>query len=99
MDRVGDHVDSASVPAAAAVGSCEPEPVEVTPSLPDVGATAEPSGRADTLAEDMDLTWRLRRDGWTVRNEPDALGYTEVCIRNISSRQAEALATMKAKLP
>ena len=33
--------------------------------------------RADTLAEDMDLTWRLRRDGWVIRNEPRALGFTE----------------------
>jgi cellulose synthase/poly-beta-1,6-N-acetylglucosamine synthase-like glycosyltransferase len=31
----------------------------------------------DTLAEDMDLTWRLRRAGWRVVNEPGALGFTE----------------------
>jgi len=33
---------------------------------------------ADTLAEDMDLTWRLRRAGWRIANEPKSLGYTEV---------------------
>lgn len=31
----------------------------------------------DTLAEDMDLTWRLRRDGWILRNETSALAFTE----------------------
>jgi poly-beta-1,6 N-acetyl-D-glucosamine synthase len=33
--------------------------------------------RSDTLAEDMDLTWRLRRAGWRIANEPTALAYTE----------------------
>ena len=33
---------------------------------------------SDTLAEDMDLTWRLRRAGWRIENEPEALGFTEV---------------------
>jgi cellulose synthase/poly-beta-1,6-N-acetylglucosamine synthase-like glycosyltransferase/spore germination protein YaaH/peptidoglycan/xylan/chitin deacetylase (PgdA/CDA1 family) len=32
---------------------------------------------ADTLAEDMDLTWRLRRQGWRIANEPDAIAFTE----------------------
>ncbi len=32
---------------------------------------------ADTLAEDMDLTWRLRRAGWRIVNESAAIGYTE----------------------
>jgi poly-beta-1,6 N-acetyl-D-glucosamine synthase len=32
---------------------------------------------ADTLAEDMDLTWRLRRAGWRIVNEPGAAGFTE----------------------
>ena len=32
---------------------------------------------ADTLAEDMDLTWRLRRAGWRIENEPRAVAYTE----------------------
>ena len=32
---------------------------------------------ADTLAEDMDLTWRLRRAGWRIANETQALGFTE----------------------
>ena len=32
---------------------------------------------SDTLAEDMDLTWRLRRAGWRIVNEPSAIGFTE----------------------
>jgi len=31
----------------------------------------------DTLAEDMDLTWRLRRAGYILANEPQAYAYTE----------------------
>lgn len=31
----------------------------------------------DTLAEDMDLTWRIRKAGWRIENEPEAYGYTE----------------------
>ena len=31
----------------------------------------------DTLAEDTDLTWRLRIAGWRIRNESEALAYTE----------------------
>ncbi len=31
----------------------------------------------DTLAEDMDLTWRLRRTGWRIENEPRAVAWTE----------------------
>jgi peptidoglycan-N-acetylglucosamine deacetylase len=42
------------------------------------GALAEVGGFvSDTLAEDMDLTGRLRRAGWTIVNEPAALGFTE----------------------
>ncbi len=33
--------------------------------------------RSDTLAEDMDLTWRLRRAGWVIVNEREARAYTE----------------------
>ncbi|HET7226016.1 MAG TPA: glycosyltransferase [Candidatus Eisenbacteria bacterium] len=33
---------------------------------------------SDTLAEDMDLTWRLRLHGWRIANANDALGFTEV---------------------
>jgi cellulose synthase/poly-beta-1,6-N-acetylglucosamine synthase-like glycosyltransferase/spore germination protein YaaH/peptidoglycan/xylan/chitin deacetylase (PgdA/CDA1 family) len=33
--------------------------------------------RSDTLAEDMDLTWRLRIAGWVIANEVDARAYTE----------------------
>jgi poly-beta-1,6 N-acetyl-D-glucosamine synthase len=31
----------------------------------------------DTLAEDMDLTWRFRQYGWNVDTENEAIGYTE----------------------
>jgi GH18 family chitinase/cellulose synthase/poly-beta-1,6-N-acetylglucosamine synthase-like glycosyltransferase/peptidoglycan/xylan/chitin deacetylase (PgdA/CDA1 family) len=31
----------------------------------------------DTLAEDTDLTWRIRRLGWCIRNEITAMAYTE----------------------
>ena len=32
---------------------------------------------SDTLAEDMDLTWRLRRANWRLVTESDALAFTE----------------------
>jgi peptidoglycan-N-acetylglucosamine deacetylase len=32
---------------------------------------------SDTLAEDMDLTWRVRRAGWRIDNEPHAVALTE----------------------
>ncbi len=32
---------------------------------------------ADTLAEDMDLTFRLRRAGWKMETDSEALGWTE----------------------
>ncbi len=32
----------------------------------------------DTMAEDMDLTWRIRRIGYRVETDSDAIGYTEV---------------------
>jgi len=32
---------------------------------------------SDTMAEDMDLTWRIRRIGWRIENESTAIGYTE----------------------
>ncbi len=31
----------------------------------------------DTMAEDMELTYRMRRDGWRITAEPDSLGWTE----------------------
>jgi cellulose synthase/poly-beta-1,6-N-acetylglucosamine synthase-like glycosyltransferase/spore germination protein YaaH/peptidoglycan/xylan/chitin deacetylase (PgdA/CDA1 family) len=31
----------------------------------------------DTMAEDMDLTWRIRRIGWRIETESEAFGYTE----------------------
>lgn len=33
--------------------------------------------RTDTLAEDMDLTWRLRMAGWRITTESAALAFTE----------------------
>ncbi|HEV2104988.1 MAG TPA: glycosyltransferase [Candidatus Eisenbacteria bacterium] len=39
--------------------------------------TAAGAFRSDTLAEDMDLTWRIRRAGWRIDNESGALGFTE----------------------
>ena len=32
---------------------------------------------ADTMAEDMDLTWRIRRIGWRVETDSAAIGFTE----------------------
>jgi len=32
---------------------------------------------SDTMAEDMDLTWRTRRIGWRVETETEAVGFTE----------------------
>lgn len=32
---------------------------------------------SDTLAEDTDLTWKIRRQGWRFENEPLALAWTE----------------------
>jgi cellulose synthase/poly-beta-1,6-N-acetylglucosamine synthase-like glycosyltransferase/spore germination protein YaaH/peptidoglycan/xylan/chitin deacetylase (PgdA/CDA1 family) len=32
----------------------------------------------DTMAEDMDLTWRIRLGGWKIETESAAIGYTEV---------------------
>ncbi|MEO8033500.1 MAG: glycosyltransferase [Acidobacteriota bacterium] len=31
----------------------------------------------DTMAEDMDLTWRIRRIGWRIDTDSEAIGYTE----------------------
>jgi cellulose synthase/poly-beta-1,6-N-acetylglucosamine synthase-like glycosyltransferase len=31
----------------------------------------------DTMAEDMDLTWRIRLAGWKIQSDVDALAYTE----------------------
>ncbi|HKB78669.1 MAG TPA: glycosyltransferase, partial [Thermoanaerobaculia bacterium] len=32
----------------------------------------------DTMAEDMDLTWRIRRIGYRIETDSEAIGYTEV---------------------
>jgi cellulose synthase/poly-beta-1,6-N-acetylglucosamine synthase-like glycosyltransferase/spore germination protein YaaH/peptidoglycan/xylan/chitin deacetylase (PgdA/CDA1 family) len=32
---------------------------------------------SETMAEDMDLTWRIRRIGWKIETESSAIGYTE----------------------
>src|SRR5260370_21334859 len=29
------------------------------------------------MDEDMDLTWRIRRNGWRIETDSDAVGYTE----------------------
>ena len=42
--------------------------------------------RNDTLAEDMDLTWRVRRAGWRIDNEPHAVALHR------SARDAEGAA-------
>lgn len=39
--------------------------------------TAAGGYSADTLAEDTDLTWKLRRAGWRIVNDSTALAYTE----------------------
>ena len=31
----------------------------------------------DTMAEDMDLTWRIRRNGWQIETDSEAVGFTE----------------------
>jgi peptidoglycan-N-acetylglucosamine deacetylase len=31
----------------------------------------------DTMAEDMDLTWRIRRNGWQIETDSEAIGFTE----------------------
>ncbi|HEX9162839.1 MAG TPA: glycosyltransferase [Thermoanaerobaculia bacterium] len=31
----------------------------------------------DTMAEDMDLTWRIRRAGWQIETDSEAIGFTE----------------------
>lgn len=42
-------------------------------------AVAKAGGyHSDTLAEDMDLTWRLHRAGYSIETESGALAYTEV---------------------
>ena len=45
--------------------------------LPRRGAACGGGYGSDTLAEDMDLTWRLRRAGWRIVNESRAHAYTE----------------------
>ncbi|HEX7422008.1 MAG TPA: glycosyltransferase, partial [Thermoanaerobaculia bacterium] len=31
----------------------------------------------DTMAEDMDLTWRIRQNGWQIETDSQAIGFTE----------------------
>ncbi|MBV8517151.1 MAG: glycosyltransferase [Acidobacteria bacterium] len=41
-------------------------------------AVAEAGGyTVDTMAEDMDLTWRLRRNGWRIACDIEAMSFTE----------------------
>ncbi len=43
----------------------------------------------DTLAEDTDLTWKLRRAGWRIENESGAMAYTEApeTMRNLAKQR------------
>jgi cellulose synthase/poly-beta-1,6-N-acetylglucosamine synthase-like glycosyltransferase/peptidoglycan/xylan/chitin deacetylase (PgdA/CDA1 family)/spore germination protein YaaH len=43
----------------------------------------------DTLAEDTDLTWKLRRAGWRIANESDAMAYTEApeTMKNLAKQR------------
>ncbi len=44
---------------------------------------------SDTLAEDTDLTWKLRRKGWRIVNDNTALAYTEApeTLENLSKQR------------
>ncbi|HZT44020.1 MAG TPA: glycosyltransferase [Chthonomonadaceae bacterium] len=44
---------------------------------------------SDTLAEDTDLTWKLRRAGWRIVNDNSALAYTEApeTLRNLAKQR------------
>ncbi|HEV8661465.1 MAG TPA: glycosyltransferase [Thermoanaerobaculia bacterium] len=43
----------------------------------------------DTMAEDMDLTWRIRRNGWQIETDSDAIGFTEApdTFRNLFTQR------------
>lgn len=43
----------------------------------------------DTLAEDTDLTWKLRRAGWRIVNDNSAMAYTEApeSLRNLAKQR------------
>jgi cellulose synthase/poly-beta-1,6-N-acetylglucosamine synthase-like glycosyltransferase/peptidoglycan/xylan/chitin deacetylase (PgdA/CDA1 family)/spore germination protein YaaH len=43
----------------------------------------------DTLAEDTDLTWKMRRAGWRIVNDNSALAYTEApeSLRNLAKQR------------
>ena len=43
----------------------------------------------DTLAEDTDLTWKLRRAGWRIVNDNTAMAYTEApeTLRNLAKQR------------
>ena len=43
----------------------------------------------DTLAEDTDLTWKLRRAGWRIENESSAMAYTEApeTMKNLAKQR------------
>jgi len=44
---------------------------------------------SDTLAEDMDLTWKIRRAGWRILNDSSALAFTEApeSLRNLARQR------------
>ena len=43
----------------------------------------------DTLAEDTDLTWKLRRSGWRIVNDNSAMAYTEApeSLKNLAKQR------------
>ena len=43
----------------------------------------------DTLAEDTDLTWKLRKAGWRIENESSAMAYTEApeTMKNLAKQR------------
>ncbi len=66
IDRQGYSLLNAITVVPGAIGAWRKEAVQ------NVGGYIH-----DTLAEDMDLTWRLILNGWKVETENNAIGYTE----------------------
>jgi poly-beta-1,6 N-acetyl-D-glucosamine synthase len=66
IDRLGYSLLNAITVVPGAIGAWRKS------ALKDTGGYI-----SDTLAEDMDLTWRLRKNGWKVDTENEAIGFTE----------------------
>ena len=66
IDRLGYSLLNAITVVPGAIGAWRKS------ALKDTGGYI-----TDTLAEDMDLTWRLRKNGWKVDTENEAIGFTE----------------------